>query len=98
MRSLFKNSDDNFSPLFNIESFHADEIMSERGVKSQINACVADQSTVISWDLPEIEQGLKERHMKRVLRRGRRMALTLKNQSWRRWGSSMRRFSLNSGI
>jgi flagellar assembly protein FliH len=56
MRYLYKDSDDNFAPLFNIESFHADEVIPERGMKSQANNIVTDQSTVISWNLPEIEE------------------------------------------
>ncbi len=56
MKSLYKNSDDNFSPLFNIELFHADEVMPERGLKSHSGSVVSDQSTVISWNLPEIEE------------------------------------------
>jgi flagellar assembly protein FliH len=55
-KSLYKNPDENFSPLFNIESFHADEIMPERGLKSQSSVAVTDQSTVITWNLPEIEE------------------------------------------
>ncbi|MBN1905730.1 MAG: hypothetical protein JW927_11590 [Deltaproteobacteria bacterium] len=53
---MYKNSDENFSPLYNIESFHADEIISERGMKLHSNSVVTDQSSVISWNLPEIEE------------------------------------------
>ena len=55
MRYLYKNPDDNFAPLFNTESFHADGITPEGGTKLPVNI-IPDQSRVVSWNLPEIEE------------------------------------------
>lgn len=55
MKSLFKNSDDKFSPLFNIETFKVEEIPPEGDLKSSSVTLDLENSNIISWHLPVIE-------------------------------------------
>jgi flagellar assembly protein FliH len=55
MKSLFRNSDDNFSPLFNMETFTVEEFPSEDVLKSTSVITDTENSNIISWNLPVIE-------------------------------------------
>lgn len=71
MTSLSNSSKDNFSPLFDIDSFRTEDISSEGNGSSSDSMISPDDSSVISWSLPVIEDEdptLKEDFKARVAR------------------------------
>jgi flagellar assembly protein FliH len=55
MKSLYNNADDSFTPLFNIETFKADEFTPEDAYKSSPVETDTGNPNIITWYLPVIE-------------------------------------------
>ncbi len=72
MKSLFSDSEDNFSPLFNIENFKAEEVSpGDEFSSSSASADTGDNPSIVSWHLPVIESEdptLKEDFKARIAR------------------------------